>query len=73
MVEDAADVLSAIALLPEAEQLLLFAYLKQHLHDVLKDARWEQSWAQSPSALDVLSAEVDTAIATGDIEPMDLQ
>jgi hypothetical protein len=73
VVEDSADVLSAIALLPEAEQGLLFAYLKRHLLDVLDDARWEQLWAQSPSALDVLSAEVDAAIAAGDIEPIDLQ
>ena len=71
MVQQATEVLRAIESLPEAEQALLFAYLKQHLDDVIDEARWQQSWEQSPAALDALSAEVDEAIAEGDVAPLD--
>jgi hypothetical protein len=71
MVQQASEVLRAIESLPESEQAVLFEYLRRHLDDVLDEARWQQLWEQSPAALDAMSSEVDAAIASGDVAPLD--
>lgn len=67
MVKQANDVVQKIGSLPPGEQELLAKYLWAHFDDVLDEARWEQLFAQSPSTLDCFAAEVDQAIAAGEI------
>ncbi|MGH7179668.1 MAG: hypothetical protein ACREJC_19995 [Tepidisphaeraceae bacterium] len=71
MVRQAVDVLKQIESLPERDQTVLFDYLALHLDDVLDEARWQQLFSRSPAALDALSAEVNAAIAGGDVAPLD--
>jgi hypothetical protein len=71
MVKQAAEVLKKIESLPETEQAALFEYLRHHLDDVLDEAQWQQSFERSPQTLDKLSAEVDAAIASDDVAPLD--
>src|SRR3954447_23117860 len=70
MVKQAADVLRRIESLPEAEQAILFDYLKRHLDDLLDEARWQESFERSPETLDKLSREVDAAIASSAVAPL---
>jgi hypothetical protein len=70
MVKQASEVVKKIDSLPQSEQELLAKYLAAHFDDVLEDARWEQFFAQSPSILDRFAAEVDQAIATGDVDEL---
>jgi hypothetical protein len=64
MVRRATDIIHKIDSLPPGDQELLAKYLSTHFEDVLHEARWEQLFSQSPSTLDKLAAEVDTAIST---------
>jgi hypothetical protein len=53
--------------LPAADQEALADYLQVHFQELLSEARWERLFQSSPTTLDHLSAEVDQAIADGDV------
>jgi hypothetical protein len=57
--------------LPDGEQNLLADYLQQHLDDVLDNARWEQSFGRSKTLFQKMRGEVDEAIRTDNVAPLD--
>jgi hypothetical protein len=65
------QIVATLEPLTEQDKQLLKDYLIVHLQDVLDDARWSASFAQSPDTLDALAAEVDEAIARGDVQALD--
>jgi len=64
-------VIRRIERLPEREQSSLARYLESHLNDVLDEAKWTESFAKSSRLLKKMSREVDAAISSGDVSPLD--
>jgi hypothetical protein len=71
MVRQAAEIIQKIEALPAAEQEVLARFLADHFQEVLQEARWQHLLNTSPDTLDQLVAEVDQAIAKGEVAPLD--
>ena len=71
MVAQTSQLILRLKTLPDSEQAVLADYLQQHLPEVLDEARWQALIAKSDSLLDAMGAEVDLAIASGEIAPLD--
>ena len=71
MVAQTSQLILRLETLPDSEQAVLADYLQQHLPEVLDEARWQALIAKSDSLLDAMGAEVDLAIASGEIAPLD--
>ena len=71
MVKQAAEIIGKIESLPESDREALARFLRDHFAEVLDEARWQQLYETSPDALDALVAEVDEAIAKGQIAELD--
>ncbi|HEY1686898.1 MAG TPA: hypothetical protein VGG19_19205 [Tepidisphaeraceae bacterium] len=65
--KQAAEVIQKIDALAPPDQELLAKYLVNHFEEVLDEARWNQLFFQSSATLDRFAAEVDQAIANGDV------
>jgi hypothetical protein len=70
MTDRTSEIFKKIESLPAAEQGALAECLADHLEQVLDDARWTKLLEKSSETLDSLSAEVDQAIAAGDVAPL---
>ena len=65
------QVVNKVAELPEAEQESLAQYLLEHFSDILDEAQWAQSFAESPDVLDQLAAEAEQSIHEDSTEPLE--